>query len=76
MNYRFEIAGRVGNWVEEWFTGMVVKQQNDRTIVEGTVVDHAQLHGMLNKIRDLNLELLSAQKLDSINTSGTGEERG
>lgn len=65
MKYRFEIVGRVGSWMEDWFDGMTIDQQNDRTLVEGTIVDQSHLHGMLNKIRDLNLELISVTKLDT-----------
>lgn len=64
MQYRFEITGQVGNWAQEWFEGMTIHQQNDKTIVVGTVVDQPHLHGILNRFRDLNLELLSVKKLD------------
>jgi len=62
MHYRFEIDGTLGSWIEDWFENLTVSHQDDMTIIEGEVSDQAHLHGILNKIRDLNLDLLSAKK--------------
>ena len=63
MYYRFKINGKIGTWMEEWFDGMAITKGSDHTIIEGRVMDQAQLHGFLNMIRDLNLELISLSKL-------------
>ncbi len=46
------------NW-KDWFDGMVIKFEGDVTILSGKRKDNAYLHGILNRIRDLNLTLIS-----------------
>jgi hypothetical protein len=53
------------NW-ERWFEGMTIIHSNDGiTILSGEVVDQAALHGLLEKIYNLNLALISFQLVDS-----------
>lgn len=68
MYYRFEINGKIGTWMKEWFDGMTITKGTDHTIIEGAVLDHAQLHGILNMIRDLNLELIAMSKVSDQST--------
>lgn len=68
MYYRFKINGKIGTWQEEWFDTMTITPGTDHTIIEGTVLDQAQLHGILNMIRDLNLELISLSQLSEDST--------
>ena len=63
LRYRFEITGILGEWLHEWFEEMQIMSQEDRTIIEGELQDQSHLHGVLNKIRDLNLDLISVTKL-------------
>ena len=47
---------------EEWFDGMKIKHTEDGdTILIGDIIDQAFLHGTLEKIRNLNLVLISVQ---------------
>lgn len=56
---RIRIKGHLNeNW-KDWFDGMDIIEDGDVTILYGNIKDEAFLHGILNKIRDLNLELLS-----------------
>ena len=64
MRYRFEIAGRFGRMSKEWFEGFSILEKDDRTILEGTIMDQSNLHGVLNHIRDLNLNLLHVHRID------------
>ena len=64
LHYRFEITGRLGDWLHEWFEDMQIMIQEDRTILEGKLQDQSHLHGVLNRIRDLNLDLISVTKLE------------
>ena len=48
------------NW-EEWFDGMNISYKNDLTILSGEQKDKSFIYGMLNKIRDLNLKLVSVE---------------
>jgi hypothetical protein len=62
--YRIRIVGQLGPQWTEWFQGMTVTpQDNGDTLVTGPVVDQAALHGLLRKVRDLGLPLLSVTRL-------------
>jgi hypothetical protein len=43
---------------------MVITTDQDETIMACTIIDQAALHGVLSKIRDLNLTLISIAKVD------------
>jgi hypothetical protein len=48
-----------------WFEGLrVTSDQAGQTTITGPVADQAALHGLLAKVRDLGLELLSVRRLD------------
>ena len=52
-------------WVE-WFDGLAVTPQpNDETVLAGTVADQPALHGILTKIRDLGLPLLTVERMEN-----------
>jgi hypothetical protein len=52
------------NW-EHWFEGMTITHNDEgETILTGEVVDQSALYGLLEKIHNLNLYLLSFQKVD------------
>jgi hypothetical protein len=46
-----------------WFEGLVVRNDGQHTIVSGLLKDQSALHGLLAKIRDLGLCLISVQRL-------------
>ena len=62
--YQIKVRGRLdGSW-SDWFEGMAMMYERDSdrsdiTIITGDVADQAALHGILNRIRDLNAQLLS-----------------
>ena len=59
-NYYIRVKGQVGPGWSEWFGGMTIAyHEANETILSGQVVDQAALYGILNKIRDLDLPLLS-----------------
>jgi hypothetical protein len=52
------------NW-SEWFEGMTIQHTDqDETILSGTVVDQAALYGLLTKLRNLGLPLVSVDSID------------
>ncbi len=61
--YRIRIAGRVRNGWSDYMTELqeFCEQENGATVttITGVVADQAALHGLLERIRDLNLTLLS-----------------
>ena len=49
---------------EAWFDGMDISYEGTTTTLTGLLEDQAALHGILNRIRDLNLKLLSVEQID------------
>ena len=50
---------------DTWFDGLTVTRETDgRTVLRGAVVDQAALHGLLGKVRDLGLPLVSVARLE------------
>ena len=51
-------------WVG-WFEGLTITlKENGNTLLTGPVVDQAALHGLLRKVRDLSLPLLSVRRIE------------
>lgn len=51
--------------VKNWFGGLAITlQRNGDTLLSGPVVDQAALHGLLRKVRDLGMPLLSIQQVE------------
>lgn len=63
--YKIVIAGRLSEQWAAWFDGMAVHPTAETTVLEGSVADQAALHGLLNKIRDLGLPLISLRRMGS-----------
>ena len=62
-DYRIRLRGHLGqNW-SDWFAQMVLTTEGSDTILTGSVPDQAALYGLLNRIRDLNLTLLSVERI-------------
>ena len=60
MVYQIRIKGHLDQGWSDWFEGLTVAvDDNGDTLVSGPVVDQAALHGLLRKVRDLGMPLLS-----------------
>ena len=59
--YRIRLQGHLGrNWTH-WFGDVTITlEDNGETLLTGPVVDQAALHGLLRKVRDLGMPLISA----------------
>ena len=58
--YRFRVKGHLADYWSDWLGGLAVQRQKDgTTVLVGPVVDQAALHGVIIRIRDLGLTLLS-----------------
>lgn len=65
MVYQIRIKGHLGQRWSEWFEGMTITSDDKgETLVTGVVVDQAALHGLLRKVRDLGLPLLSVTRVE------------
>lgn len=62
--YEIRIASHLGIGWATWFGGLTIRHQQDETILTGTM-DQAALYGVLIKIRDLGLTLLSVNQMQS-----------
>ena len=58
-HYRIRLKGRLDDTWSDWFEEMAITSEGAETILTGPVADQAALHGLLIRIRDLNLTLLS-----------------
>jgi hypothetical protein len=60
MVYQIRIKGHLGREWADWFEGLTITAlDNGETLLIGPVVDQAALHGLLRKVRDVGLPLLS-----------------
>ncbi len=63
--YHIRIKGHLGPRWNDWFEDLTIASEpNGDTLLTGPVVDQAALHGLLRKVRDLGLPLLSIMRID------------
>jgi hypothetical protein len=63
--YELRVQGVLDPGWSAWFEGLrVTSGQAGQTTIAGPVIDQAALHGLLAKVRDLGLPLLSVRRLD------------
>ena len=68
--YEFHVKGPLDDRWSDWFGGLTMRHQKDATtVLAGAVVDQAALHGVLVRIRDLSLPLLSAKRVPGLWTT-------
>ena len=64
MVYQIRVKGHLGSQWTEWFGGLTVTMEDDgETLLTGPVVDQAALHGVLRKVRDLGIPLVSVIRI-------------
>ena len=59
QRYEIRIQGRLDDRWSAWFDGMELVDDDGSTLIRGQVADQAALHGLIQKVRDLGLPLLS-----------------
>ncbi len=65
MVYQIRIEGHLGRHWTEWFGDVTITlEDNGETLLTCLVVDQAALHGLLRKVRDLGMPLISAIRLE------------
>ena len=63
--YQIRIKGHLGRQWTDWFGGLTLTlEDNGETLLTGPVVDQAALHGLLRKVRDLGVPLLSISRVE------------
>ena len=62
-HYELRVEGVLdGRW-SAWFQGLRIENQDDETILSGTLPDQPALHGILDKVRDLGLTIIAVRRL-------------
>ncbi len=61
--YEIRIKGRLDPRWEAWFDGLTITAENGDTVIAGPVIDQAALHGLLRRVRDLGLPLVSVASM-------------
>lgn len=71
--YEIRIRGHLDDRWADWFEGLTItRADNGETLLRGPVVDQAALHGLLRKVRDLGLPLLSVVQVGPENANESG----
>lgn len=72
--YQIRIEGHLDDQWTSWFGGMTITlKENGDTLLTGPVADQAALFGLLKKIRDLGLPLISIDRVDTKSNIENGE---
>lgn len=61
--YEIRVAGVLDESWTAWFEGLHVSSDGTQTTISGPVADQAALHGLLTKVRDLGLHLVSVREV-------------
>jgi hypothetical protein len=65
MRYELRVEGVLDQRWSDWFDGLqITSEPGGVTVLSGRVADQAALHGLLAKVRDLALPLLSVRRID------------
>ena len=65
MIYQIRIEGHLDDQWTYSFGGLTIRlEENGDTLLTGSVVDQAMLHGLLKKVRDLGLPLISVNRVE------------
>jgi hypothetical protein len=70
--YQIRVEGQLGPQWAGWFEGMTLTLDAGDTLLCGAMPDQARLFGVLKKVRDLGLPLVSVMRMPSSETQHTG----
>ena len=66
VTYQIRIKGHLGPQWTDWFEGLTIALEEDGdTLLTGPVIDQAALHGLLKKVRDLGMPLVSVSPVET-----------
>jgi hypothetical protein len=68
--YEIRVAGHLASRWSAWFDGLTIAGDTDgTTVIRGPVVDQAALHGLIQKLRDVGIPLISLTQVSSTTTT-------
>src|SRR5215813_6285852 len=74
MVYQIRVKGHLGREWTDWFEGLTVTTlDNGETLLTGPVADQAALHGLLKKVRDVGIPLISVLRVERDQASNIKE---
>ncbi len=77
QRYEIRLKGHLDDRWTEWFEGLTVSLEEDgNTLLTGLVVDQAALHGLLKKVRDLGMILVSVNQVPFDETHQDNSKQG
>jgi hypothetical protein len=66
VQYEITVNGHLGTRWAAWFDGLAITNESDGTaVLRGSIVDQAALHGLLHKLRDVGIPLISLRQVPS-----------
>jgi hypothetical protein len=75
--YEIRLTGHLDPHWTTWFDGLSVRGEVDgTTVISGPIADQAALHGVLQRVRDLGLPLVSVNRVEGDEPTSTGAEAG
>jgi hypothetical protein len=64
--YQIRIEGQLGQQWTDWFEELSITQEEDgTTLLTGPIIDQSALHGLLKKVRDLGMPLISVNRMET-----------
>lgn len=64
--YQLKVFGHLSSQWTDWFEGLIITLEEDgHTLLTGPIVDDAFLHGILKRVRDLGMPLISVNQVES-----------
>lgn len=75
--YEIRLNGHLDAHWTTWFDGLTVSHESDgTTVISGPITDQAALHGVLQRVRDLGLPLVSVMRVEIDRSTTPGSEAG
>jgi hypothetical protein len=72
--YEIRVDSVLDDQWADWFGGLQLSSDGTQTVIVGLIPDQPALHGLLTKIRDLGLSLISVRRLDVGDAAGQAQE--
>jgi hypothetical protein len=71
VRYEIKVEGHLGTRWAAWFDGLSITSEDDGTsVLHGSILDQAALHGLLQKLRDVGIPLLSLTPVETSTAPG------